>query len=194
MSSQLQRHEATLGVPPGASMDEINNAYYFALESLGQRLTEEQEERLQKLRHSYAVLSRAHEAHGTKNPPPATPAPDPRAQFTNVGPGKSRRGAWTALAAVACLVLGGVMVVRSTAVQLKLNQFEPGTAIRVDGREGTYATVVEFDPAHRFHTGSPVAAYRLELADGTGEIWLAERVVEQAMSPVGSPGAAPGSD
>ena len=60
MSSHLQNHEAALGVPPGASMDEISNANYFVLESLGQRMTEEQEERLQRLKHSYAVLSRSH--------------------------------------------------------------------------------------------------------------------------------------
>jgi hypothetical protein len=191
MSSHLERHESTLGVPPGATMDEINNAYYFALEQLGQRLTEEQEARLQQLKHSYAVLSRAHEARGTKHAPPAAPAHDPRLTMASFGrKRKSRRKAWISLCAVAALVLGVGTVTRMTSFKLRMKQYEPGTVVRFEKREKPYGTVLRFEPAHRFHTGIPAAAYRLRLADGDEEIWLAERVVEQAMVPVAVDGEA----
>jgi len=161
-----------LGVAPSVTIDELNTAYYLALERFPEHPTEEQAEEQQQLQHAYAVLRKV---VGSRRPTrrPWIAAGVPLA-LGAVG--------FAALAALALLVLN------LGTLKLKLTHFEPGDVLRFEAHEVSYGEVVGYESKHRFSSGSPAPAYQLRRTDGSDEvIWLSERVVEQGMVRVEGP-------
>jgi len=81
MGDPVNRYLEMLGLKPGASLEQINTAYYTLIKRLGENPTEEEEARLVRLRHAYDRLRKAYvpaaKPAGPAAPPPPSNAKDP---------------------------------------------------------------------------------------------------------------------
>lgn len=167
----LARHWNTLGILPTTDLDQLETAFYLMVEKFTNNPTEEEEQQRLELHRAYAVLRRS------LQPRAAVPAARRPAAS-----GLTRRQ-WAAVGFVAAIGVAGLVYLNVGTLELAWTQYAPDTVVRLEGRSEPYATVVRFDPSHRFDVGRPGPAYQLRLA-GSGQIvWLSERVVEKGMVP-----------
>lgn len=170
MTDRLAHYREILGVDPGATLEEINTAYYLHLEKFPENPTEEEEAFQQQLRHAYSVLKRTHIE------------PKPRKVLLN------RRFLMPVLGLL-LVVLGVTLVVMNySTIQMMVTRYEPGDVLRWRSHQEPYGEVVRYEAEHRFHTGQPSGAYEIRLSGKDETIWVSERLVVKGMMPV-----APGS-
>jgi hypothetical protein len=171
----MDRYLNLLGLKPGVTLDEVTTTYYSHLEKLSKNPTEEDEQRLQQLKHAYACLRRAYVPPAPKG---LSVAVDKRVLFPVMG--------------VLAVVLGGALIVMNRGnIKMMVTRYEPGVVLRWEGKTAPYGQVVAYEADHHFHAGSPSGAYQIRLADKDETIWLSERIVVKAMLPAGSATAPP---
>ena len=169
MSDQLERYLAILGVRPGATKDEINTVYFALLEQLPDNPTEEDEARLQEVKHAYSILQR--------NYRPVVERGSVARKLRSLVP----------VLGLTVLVLGVVLsALNYQNIRLAVVEYHPGDVVRWNSQSEPYGKVLSYDPTHRFHTGEPSAAYEIRLNDRDETIWLSERIVIKAMVPMGA--------
>jgi hypothetical protein len=175
MTDNLSRYLELLRLQPGATKDEISTAYYAVLEQFPENPTEEQEARLQEVKHAFSILQR---------------------NYRPVAPRRSiARGARSLMPALAlaALVLGGVFAALNyQSIRMALVEYRAGDVLRFKDKREPYGRVLRFDPVHRFHVGEPSPAYEIRLSDGSGTVWVSDRIAIKAMVPMkaGEPQAA----
>ncbi len=169
MSDHLARYFAILGVRPGATKDEINTIYFALLEQFPENPTEEEEARLQDVKHAYSILQR--------NYRPVVKRESVALKLRILVP----------VLGLTVLVLGGVFcALNYQSIRLAVVKYQPGDVVRWNNQSEPYGKVLRYDPTHRFHTGEPSAAYEIRLNDKDETIWLSERIVIKAMVPMGA--------
>jgi len=162
----LSRHLATLGVKPGASLDEVNTCYYTLVKRFPENPTEDDEIRMQGIRHAYAFLKRAY----------VPPARKPLAVM-------GRRALLPALIAATLLAAGSMVALNYQTLRLKMVHYRTGDLMRWKDKSEPYGQIVDFEARHQFPSGIPSAAYSIHLADRDETIWVSERLVVNGMVP-----------
>lgn len=164
----LSRYWSILGLPPDASVEQIDTQYYVLIEKLPENPTEEEERQFEEIRRAYAVLRRACATRETKG----------------------LRRISSAFAARAGLVLGAgllvggifVLAVNYKSLAVRFTEVPAGTELRVKDSNKFWGTVLEFRRNHTFAAGNPGPAYKVRMAETGEEVWVGERIVELGMS------------
>jgi hypothetical protein len=165
MTDRMSRCLATLGLRPGASLDEINTTYYTILKRFPENPTEDDETHLRGLRHAYDTLRRGYV-------PPKKKAVEILRDKRLAIP----------LMCVATAVLAGVLLhLNWGTVKLKMTRYEPGTVMRLSAASVPFGTIVGYEAAHKFPAGRPGAAYEVRLEGKTETIWVSERIIVNGM-------------
>jgi len=171
MSDRMTHYLSLLGAKPGATLEQINAAYYCVLEQFPENPTEEEDAQLRELQHAYSIVRRHYSEHAPKR--------------------KSKRkdpielGRWGGVAAGGTLVLGMaivLLILNFSTVELALTRYEAGDIVRWENEASPYGQIVRYESDHRFHTGEPSAAYEIRLADTGETVWLSHRVVVKGMT------------
>ncbi len=165
MNDRLEQCLNLLGVNPGASLEEINTAYFMILKRLPENPTEEDEEYQNHVVQAYAFIKRSYV------PPPAVRVRLPL-----------DRSFLTPVAIVLVIVLAvSVLVMNFGTLRVMMTRYEPGVTLRWRNQTETYGQVVAYEPGHRFENGEPFAAYQIRLAAHDEKIWLSENLVVRGM-------------
>ena len=169
MANYLNRYYEILRARPGATFKEITTAYYIRVQRLAENPSPGDFQRLQEIKHAFHALKRA---------------------FTARGPVKrKKKGAWkpvllaTGMIALFLASSTFLVVINYSSLKLVLTQREVGETLRWKDRPETYGQILAFDPEHPFDIGSPSPAYEIRLTDGSGTVWVSERIVENGMVP-----------
>ena len=168
MNERLARYLDLLGLKPGATLDEMNTAYFTVVKRFPDNPTEEDEARMQELKRAYDILRRAYV---------------PPKQKTLIVLLDKRR--LVPLLSVTSMVLVGVLVwLNWGTIRLKMTHYEPGAVLRLKSAAVPFGTIVGYEAAHQFPVGAPGAAYEVRLDGGTETVWVAERLIVNGMVPV----------
>lgn len=168
MNDRLEQCLNLLGVNPGASLEEINTAYFMILKRLPENPTEEEEEYQSQVMQAYALVKRS-----------CVPPPTARVRLP------IDRGFLAPIAIVLVVVLAvSVLVLNFGALKVMMTRYEPGVTLRWRNQTEPYGQVVAYEPGHRFDKGDPFAAYQIRLAARDETIWLSENLVVRGMVPV----------
>jgi hypothetical protein len=169
----LGRHWKTLGIPPTDDVQQLETTFYLMVEKFSRNPTEEDEIQRVELHRAYAVLRRSLLARGPI---------EVQAVATESVSLTARQK--TAAGIAAAISVAGLLYLNFGTLKLGWVRYEPGTVVRLAHESAPYATVIRFDPAHRFQVGGPTRAYELKLAGSEAPVWLSERVVEKGMVPL----------
>jgi hypothetical protein len=167
MAESLHYYYQLLGLEPGATLDEVNTAYYSLVERFSESPSDEDLEVEQRIRHAYAVLRRSFEGQ--------TSAPEPA----------SRRGrTFAVIALLAAVLVTGFVLANLSRLSLMITHFDYGDVLRWQNKQSPYGVVVGYSDDHRFRTGAPTPAYEIRPVDSDETVWLSKRVVVRAMRKV----------
>lgn len=167
MTDNLARYFAILRLEPGASKDEINTAYYSILERLPDNPTEEEDRKIQQIKHAWSVLQRNYR-----------PAARKRVVV------RRQRSMLPILGLIAALLAIGFFLFNYQEIRLAVVEYQPGDVVRWQNKSEPYGKILRYDPTHRFQIGEPSPAYEIRLDDKDETIWLSERIVIKAMVPM----------
>jgi len=162
----LNRLLEMLGLGPGASVDEVNTAYFTLVKRFPQNPTEEDEARMEELRRAYDTLRHAY-------------APEKKRVRRSL---LDRRYLAPIGGALAAFMLIGLLAMNYGTIRTKLIHFEPGAILRLKDKAEPYGEVVGFESQHRFDRGNPGPAYQIRKNDGS-TVWVGERLVVNGMAP-----------
>ncbi len=169
MTEHVARYLQMFDLQPGASLDEVNTAYYTYIEELAKNPTEDDEARLHELRRAYDILRRAY----------VPPAKKAMAVLLD----RRRTGPLVSVAVTALLIV--LIWFNWGTIKVKMTHYEPGTLLRLKSGSAPFGTVVGYEPAHRFPAGAPAAAYEIRLDGQPATVWVSERTAVNGMTPVG---------
>ena len=162
---RLNQYLETLGVKPGASPEDVNTAYYTLIKKFPQNPTEEEEERLQKVKYAYDFVRHAY-APVKKKPLLALP---------------DRRILAPVLAGLAVIGIVVLVAMNYGAIRLKMTHYENGDVLRFKNQSAPYGQVVGYEALHPFPSGYPSPAYSIRLADREETVWISRRLVVNGM-------------
>jgi curved DNA-binding protein CbpA len=165
MSGHLNRYLEVLRLRPGATLDEVNTTYYTIIKKFPQNPTEEEEQRLQELKHAYDMLRRSY-------------APKKKGIVVLL----NKRLLIPTLSALTVVLLVALVVLNYGTIKLKLTHYNTGAVLRLKRESQPYGEVVGFEARHAFPIGNPSAAYAIKLADGQQTVWVSERLVVNGMA------------
>jgi hypothetical protein len=165
-NEHLSRYLDLIGLRAGASLDEINTAYYTVVKRFPENPTEEDEARMQELRRAYEILRRAY-------------VPPKQKSLTAL---LDRRLMMPVLGMVVAASLGSVLYLNRGTIRLKLNHYEPGVVLRLNSAMNPFGTVVGYEAQHRFAAGAPGAAYEIRLDGRQETVWVSERIAVNGMT------------
>jgi len=169
MTDRMSRCLETLGLRPGASLDEINTTYYTILKRFPENPTEDDETHMQELRRAYDTLRRGYVPPKKKT---VEILMDKRVAIP--------------LLCVATVVLAGVLLyLNRGTIKLKMTHYEPGAVMRLKTAGVPFGTIVGYDAAHKYPVGNPGAAYEVRLEGKPDTVWISERLIVNGMTPVG---------
>jgi len=166
---RMARCLETLGLRPGASLDEINTTYYTILKRFPENPTEHDEAHMRELRRAYEILRR------TYVPP----------QKRVVRVLMDKRLAIPLLGVATAVLAGVLLYLNWGAIKLQTTHYEPGEVLRLKSANVPFGTIVEYDAAHKYPVGRPGAAYEIRLEGKTDTVWVSERLIVNGMVPVG---------
>ena len=169
-SEHLTSYLETLGLKPGASLEDVNTTYYTLIKKFPENPTEEEEARLQKVKHAYALLRRAY-------------TPEERKPLQVL---LDRRFLAPVVASLAAVLLVVLVVMNYSTIRLKMTHYESGAVLRLKNQDQPFGQVVGFEAMHRFPTGNPSPAYAIRLAGKDETVWISQRLVVNGMVPVAS--------
>ncbi len=167
---RLHQYLETLGVRPGASLEDVSTAYYTLIKKFPENPTEEEEERLKKVKYAYDFLRHAYA------PPKKKPL---RALAT-------RRMLVPLLACLAAVGLLVLVKMNYGAIKIRVTHYENGAVLRFSDQAAPYGEVVAFEARHQFPAGSPSPAYAIRLAGKDETVWISQRLVVTGMVPASS--------
>jgi hypothetical protein len=165
MSEHLARYLQMLDLRPGASLDEVNTAYFTVVEKFPENPTEEDEARTQELRRAYDILRRAYV-------PPQKKVIE--VLFDN-------RLIVPLMSFAAAAFLGVLIYANRGTIKIKMTRYEPGAVLRLKSASAPFGTIVGYEAAHRFPAGAPGAAYEIRLDGKQETLWVSERLVVNGM-------------
>jgi hypothetical protein len=166
----MKRYLDLLGVSPGATLDEINTAYFTLVKRFPEDPTEEDEAAVQEVRRAYDIVRRRYVP--------------PKAKAFRIVFDKR---VMIPLMAVSVLALGGMFIwMNWSNVQLSMTHYEPGAILRLKSSTAPFGTVTGFESTHRFPAGVPSPAYSIKLSDKDETVWVSERLVVLGMVPAGN--------
>lgn len=168
-TDRMTRCLATLGLRPGASLDEINTTYYTILKRFPERPTEDDEAHMRDLRRAYEVLRRGYVPPRKKS----------------AGFHLDKRFAMPLLGVATVALAGVLLYLNWGTVRLKITYYEPGVVLRLKTAAVPYGTIVGYNAQHRFPAGRPGAAYEVRLEGKSETVWVSERLIVNGMVPVG---------
>lgn len=168
MNDRLEHCLSLLNLEPGASLEEINTAYFMILKRLPGNPTEEEEEYQTQVMQAYALIKRSF-----------VPSPQP-----HVRPPITRNLMAPVAVVLAVVLAVSVLVLNFGTLKLMMTRYEPGATLRWRNQTEPYGQVVAYEPGHRFDKGDPFAAYQIRLAARDETIWLSENLVVRGMVPV----------
>jgi len=160
----------TLGLKPGASLEDINTTYYTIIKKFPQNPTEEEEARLQKVKHAYDLLRRTY-------------VPRQRKPLQNL---VNRRFLVPAIGSLAAILLVILVAMNYSTIRLKMTHYDSGAVLRFKNQAEPFGEVVGFETQHRFPTGNPSPAYAIRLAGKDETVWISQRLVVNGMVPADS--------
>ena len=166
-NGNVSRYLATLGLKPGVSLDEVNTTYYTLIRRFPDNPTEEEEAKVQEIRHAYSMLRRAY-------------VPPAKKRFLAV---MDRKVLVPALAVATLLSLGGLVALNYNALRLRMTHYDAGVVMRLKNKSEPYGQIVGYEARHLFPAGSPSAAYSIRLSGRDETVWVSERLVVNAMVP-----------
>jgi hypothetical protein len=169
-TEHISRCLKTLGMKPGVTLDEVNTTYYTLIRRFPDNPTEEEEARVEAIRHAYSLLRRAYV-------PP---------QKKGLAAVMNRKILLPALGVLTVLLLGAMVALNYNTLRLKMTHYQAGEVVRLKNKSEPYGQIVGFESRHRFPTGTPSAAYSIRLSDHDETVWVSERLVVNAMVPVSS--------
>ena len=167
MSGHLNRYLEVLRLRPGATLDEVNTTYYTIIKKFPENPTEEEEQRLQELKHAYDMLRRSY-------------APREKKVIEVL---LNRRLLIPTLSALTVVLLVALVALNYGTIKLKLTHYNTGAMLRLKSESQPYGEVVGFEARHSFPIGNPSAAYAIKLAGGQQTVWVSERLVVNGMTP-----------
>jgi len=169
IAGHMARCLETLGLRPGASLDEINTTYYTLIKRFPENPTEADEALMRDVRRAYETLRRGYK-------PPVSRAPRLKMDKRLAIP----------LMAVATVALAGVLLWLNWGnIQLKMTHYEPGQVLRLKSASAPFGTIVGYESVHRYPLGRPGPAYEVRLEGKTETVWVSERLIVNGMVPVG---------
>ncbi|HKQ98408.1 MAG TPA: hypothetical protein VJV75_11065, partial [Candidatus Polarisedimenticolia bacterium] len=153
----------------GASLDEVNTAYFTLVKRFPENPTEEDEAYVQEVRRAYDIVRRRYVP--------------PKAKALKVILDKR---VMVPLFAVCVLALGGMFLwMNWNNVKLKVTHYGPGATLRLKNAATPYGTVTGYEAMHRFPAGMPSPAYSIKLDGKEETVWVSERLVVLGMVPAG---------
>ena len=164
--SDMNKFLNKLQLEPGASLEQINNAYSMLVEQFSDNPTAEEEEHQQWLQNAYAVL---HQACTSRQRKKVSIKINPRVLRGTMG-------------GMALVVLVTLLILNFSGLQMMFNGYDPGDVLRWRTKQVPYGQVISYDRDHRFHTGEATGAYEIRLANRDETVWLSERVVVMGMN------------
>ena len=167
MSGHLTRYLEVLGLPPGASLDEVSTTYLIIIKRFPANPTEEEEARMQELKHAYDMLRRSY-------------VPKQAKTLTNLF---DRRYLAPVGIVAAVLMTATLVMMNYSTIKMKMIRYEPGEVLRLKTQMEPYGQVVGFEPHHAFPTGNPSSAYAIRLQGNSETVWISERLVVNGMIP-----------
>lgn len=167
----LRRHLATLGVKPGASLDELNTSYYTLVKKFPDNPTEEDEIRIQEIRHAYQFLKRAY-------------VPPEKKPLTAL---LGKRPLVPILIAAALLGVGAIVTLNYKTLRMQVVHYKTGQLVRMKDKSEPFGEIVGFEARHRFPSGAPSGAYSILRMGSREPIWVGERLVVNGMVPMEGP-------
>jgi len=165
---RLTRCLATLGLKPGASLDEINTTYFTILKRFPEHPTADDEAYMQELRRAYDILRRTYVA--------------PQKKVVKVV--FDKRMAVPLLGAATVVLAGVLLYLNWGTVRLQMTHYEPGAVLRLRSADVPFGTIVGYEAAHRYPAGKPGAAYEVRLEGKSETVWVSERLIVNGMVPV----------
>ncbi|HUD72033.1 MAG TPA: J domain-containing protein [Dongiaceae bacterium] len=166
----MGRYLDLLGIRPGATLDEINTAYFTLVKRFPENPTEEDEAAVQEVRRAYDIVRRRYV-------PPKTKA------FQIV----FDKRVMIPLMAVSVVALGGMFLwMNWNNVRVSTTHYEAGAVLRLPGAATPYGTVTGYESTHKFPAGVPSPAYSIKLTDKEETVWVSERLVVLGMVPAGN--------
>lgn len=169
-SEHLTSYLDTLGLKPGASLEDVNTTYYMLIKKFPENPTEEEEARLQKVKHAYDTLRRTY-------------VPEVRKPIQDL---VNRRFLVPAIGALAAVLLVVLVAMNYGTIKMKMTRYEPGAVLRLKSQAVPFGQVVDFEAQHRFPTGNPSPAYSIRLAGKDETVWVSQRLVVTGMVPADS--------
>jgi len=169
-TEHISRCLATLGMKPGATLDEVNTTYYTLIRRFPDNPTEEEEARVAAIRHAYGLLRRAYV-------PP---------QKKGLKAVLDRKILLPAMAVMTVLLMGAMVALNYHTLRLKLTHYNTGAVVRLKDKQEPFGQIVGFETRHQFPTGAPAAAYSIRLTGREETVWVSERLVVNAMVPAAS--------
>lgn len=169
-SDHLTSYLDILGLKPGASLEDVNTTYYTLIKRFPQNPTEEEEARLQKVKHAYDLLRRTY-------------VPEVRKPIRDL---VNRRFLVPAIGTLAAVLLVVLVAMNYGTIKMKMTRYEPGAVLRLKSQSVPFGQVVDFEARHRFPTGNPSPAYAIRLADKDETVWVSQRLVVTGMVPADS--------
>jgi hypothetical protein len=167
-SDRLHQSQATLGVKAGASLEDVSTTYYTLIKKFPVNPTEEDEERLQKVKSAYDYLRHAHA--------PARRKP--------LGAAAKRRILVSVTILLTVASLAGLVVMNYTAIKQSMTHYDKGAVLRFKNQSEPFGEVVTFDSHHQFPTGNPSPAYGFRTTGSEETVWVGQRLVVTGMIPI----------
>jgi hypothetical protein len=169
-TEHLKRYFETLGLKPGAPVDEISTTYYTLIKRFPENPTEEEEARLHEIRHAYDLLRRAY-------------VPAEKKVLAEL---MHRRLLVPVLSVLTVLAIGVLVAMNYSTIKLKMTHYENGAVLRLKNQSEPYGQIVGYEARHLFPEGNPSAAYSIRLAGQDETVWVSERLVVNGMVPASS--------
>ena len=161
----MERYLEVLGLHPKATMDEVNTTYFTFIKRFPENPTEEDEARLQEVKHAYELLRK-------KYTPPTRKA---------IRLGLDRRAAVSIMAFASVALIGVLAYLNWGAIKMKMTHYDRGAVLRLKNHPETFGEVLSFDSMHRFPMGNPSPAYEIKLESTGQPIWVGEGLVVMGM-------------
>ncbi len=160
----------TLGLKPGASLEEINTTYFTLIKRFRENPTEDEEAQLVALRNAYDRLRKGY-----------VPAARP-----SIAAPADRRMIVPALTILSILLLGALVLLNYGTIKMKMTHYDNGSVLRLKSKTEPFGEIVGYESSHRFPTGNPSPAYAIRLSGRQETLWVSERVVVIGMARISS--------